>query len=75
MYVCICVFMCASINMGVALNNDSRGYVDGWDHLCRIISLEHFLTGGFMGGVNPPENDFQFDVTDVPDLFSHVAMS
>ena len=35
----------------------------------------HFLTGGFMGGVNPPENDFQFDVTDVPDLFSHVAMS
>ena len=47
----------------------------------RVIYVEsflwnHFLTGGFMGGVNPPpENNFQLDVTDVPESFSHVAMS
>ena len=60
--------------MGVKLNNDSRGYVDGRDHLCRIISLESFFDRGVHGGCQPPpENNFQVDVTDVPESFSHVA--
>ena len=44
--------------MGVTLNNDSRGYVNGQNHLSRIISLESFFDRRVHGGRQPPRESF-----------------